>query len=873
MPEVIGPVRPKVARAFKVVDVADLGGAFLKSVTAAGLVTYQRASDDTERTLQLNLGSGSTITRGFGEPAPDFGSNGDLHFRVTAANVIVSIHYKFEGAWIAMTLPAGGGGGVGTSVDAPTAASADLAVAHGDAYVKAGHTQQGTLATGTWATYNAAYNQHFRGVHDDAHEPSPEFAAATDIYFNSDDRHWKEVFAGQFGSAVWRSFTPNNSAGIRHWLGAHPDDDTALALAGGVNDAYFDTTTNRVRRLTAFAPGADPSTTYDYDRLAKAAEIPTVEPARPEVNRLPTANEDAPPVVYLLHGYSEGEAEAATVTFEFLGDLGIYRHVRAGDPYGSIDKESPITAIEVEGDATGYSPRFILADDLAWLNEFDEARIGSTAYTLSEAVSLGGGVYRVEILNPPAGLAGTMSLNLIRESDDSDYFTDESDALYERGEYHLYRRADDEYRWARLEPLPIIHNEGVSAPASNMPPQRDYELFFTRNARMFLTNNNPTEIDFDYDSPGIFMHAGYVPDPSDRPTIFNDGIGDGSFTYVPSVNEFWQYRGPTDATVNNVEGLTWNEVWGYLYDNIAGYDTAEVAALRDSVFHGRFANPDLAAQAVDEYLHFHSEAFAENEHYYADAQEDRDGFSRLRIVTGFTGSSSIADRSWVEVARQRDLLPYRRIDDPAAEVLQAGQALGWGTYTGATRPSTTALRISRRLEEGDDLKLFEISGRQDTAANSVQRSPVMEIRARHVRRLYDARVPLPQATLSASPGQGIKTVTRATPAYDSAAGNALIMYYCGTFLGALAGALGAGDTSITVSDGSLVAVGDVLVIGSEDDIEVTAIAENVLTVTRPNGVAHSANTSIHIDDGRGFWFQTTQATHEDYADMDVELVG
>ena len=43
MPEVIGPVRPKIAGAFKVVETDDLGGSFVKSISGDGEVTAQAA--------------------------------------------------------------------------------------------------------------------------------------------------------------------------------------------------------------------------------------------------------------------------------------------------------------------------------------------------------------------------------------------------------------------------------------------------------------------------------------------------------------------------------------------------------------------------------------------------------------------------------------------------------------------------------------------------------------------------------------------------------------------------------------------------------------------------------------------------------------
>ena len=43
---VIGRIAPYTDGAFKVVEAEDLGGLFVKSITAAGLVTYQDANDD-----------------------------------------------------------------------------------------------------------------------------------------------------------------------------------------------------------------------------------------------------------------------------------------------------------------------------------------------------------------------------------------------------------------------------------------------------------------------------------------------------------------------------------------------------------------------------------------------------------------------------------------------------------------------------------------------------------------------------------------------------------------------------------------------------------------------------------------------------------
>ena len=118
MPAVIGPVRPKVAGAFKVVAAADLGGLFVKSVTAAGLITYQDSSGD-EQTAQLASASGgATVTVGTADPTG--GSDGDAYIQVDGSDVIQSIWRNNSGTWEEYTVPAGGtGGGPDLSDDTP----------------------------------------------------------------------------------------------------------------------------------------------------------------------------------------------------------------------------------------------------------------------------------------------------------------------------------------------------------------------------------------------------------------------------------------------------------------------------------------------------------------------------------------------------------------------------------------------------------------------------------------------------------------------------------------------------------------------------------------------------------------------------------
>ena len=86
---VIGRIAPFTDGAFKVVNAGDLGGVFIKSITAGGLVTYQDSSD-VEQTVQLSTAAGGgSFSAGTADPAG--GAAGDAYLQVSAANVVQSI--------------------------------------------------------------------------------------------------------------------------------------------------------------------------------------------------------------------------------------------------------------------------------------------------------------------------------------------------------------------------------------------------------------------------------------------------------------------------------------------------------------------------------------------------------------------------------------------------------------------------------------------------------------------------------------------------------------------------------------------------------------------------------------------------------------
>ena len=100
------PVRPKIAGSFKVVESGDIGGIFVKSVTAGGLVTYQDSSD-AEQTTQLTTSSGGgSFSAGTADPSG--GAAGDAYLQVNASDVLQSVWLNESGTWAEYTLAQAG---------------------------------------------------------------------------------------------------------------------------------------------------------------------------------------------------------------------------------------------------------------------------------------------------------------------------------------------------------------------------------------------------------------------------------------------------------------------------------------------------------------------------------------------------------------------------------------------------------------------------------------------------------------------------------------------------------------------------------------------------------------------------------------------
>ena len=150
MPDFIGPIRPKVAGAFKIVESGDLGGVFVKSVTAGGLVTQQDSSD-AEETVQL-AGGGASITVGTADPSG--GSAGDAYIQVDGSDEVQSLWTNGAGTWAEYAVP---GTGVSTGASITSGTADPTGGSAGDAYlqVDASDVLQSIWrnVSGTWTEY------------------------------------------------------------------------------------------------------------------------------------------------------------------------------------------------------------------------------------------------------------------------------------------------------------------------------------------------------------------------------------------------------------------------------------------------------------------------------------------------------------------------------------------------------------------------------------------------------------------------------------------------------------------------------------------------------------------------------------------------
>ena len=211
------------------------------------------------------------------------------------------------------------------------------------------------------------------------------------------------------------------------------------------------------------------------------------------------------------------------------------------------------------------------------------------------------------------------------------------------------------------------------------------------------------------------------------------------------------------------------------------------------------------------------------------------------------------------------------------ESLLSGTALAWAdSGAAAGDASTTVIRFDRALTESDDGKLFSISARFDGAdVPADSRFAFPDIDAKFIRALTST------TARSIWPGGGLPVASGSTPIqfassrFWSSSGFAIAiwnLYYSGHLVGLLSSTAALGSTTLTVTSTTGLAADDYIYINSER-IQITSVDSATQLTVPATTVAHTANSRLFFDDGRGFFFTQTHASQDNVADLEIDLVG
>ena len=249
---VIGRIAPFTDGAFKVVEVEDLGGLLVKSISTSGEVIYQDAND-LERTAQLSLGSGAAITEGTADPSD--GAAGDAYIQRNTSNVIVSIWLNIADSWTEYTLPQGGAGTISTSAPVSGDGSAgDPATIenHAISHLKLGSTVAGvnqaagriTEADGAGGVRWTDQSEGGGGGGDVDEVVSADLGTpvAADVYaFRNHLGEWfRNIPTNISATATWTEYALdsdvsalwNEQVGTYTWRGVHETSEIANPIEG-----------------------------------------------------------------------------------------------------------------------------------------------------------------------------------------------------------------------------------------------------------------------------------------------------------------------------------------------------------------------------------------------------------------------------------------------------------------------------------------------------------------------------------------------------------------------------------------------------------------------------------------------------------------
>ena len=215
-------------------------------------------------------------------------------------------------------------------------------------------------------------------------------------------------------------------------------------------------------------------------------------------------------------------------------------------------------------------------------------------------------------------------------------------------------------------------------------------------------------------------------------------------------------------------------------------------------------------------------------------------------------------------------------DEARGEILLSGQSFVWTTNSPAGGDAaTTSIRLDRALTADDDGKLFCPSIRFDDAdAAADSRFPLPGIDAKFVRNITKASAQTTwpgggNPVLNGTPVQFLGLRFETTNGFGSAIWN---LYYSGNLIGLLSSSIAIGATTLTVTATDGLSDADYIFIDDERIEIVTVDSSTQLTVVAV-AAAHSANSRIFLDDGRGFFFTQTHAQQDGVADLEILLSG
>ena len=386
---------------------------------------------------------------------------------------------------------------------------------------------------------------------------------------------------------------------------------------------------------TTVVANPDGTTGDDLDRIEIGGVDYNIARADPsqivERSSLPDATTDhAPVIVYLTHGYGEGNRQDAQLVMVPEADSVVqsYSDGTIAGPQGYVSQRSPanrIVGVHTRGATdTTYSIESIQSTDRLWLEAQTRMLVEDVFYTLGDLLEEGHNpeIYAKRVLAGPQAITeDTLDINF--QAGTAWWYTDASSVRYDPG---LYELVDTIYHQLTYEGLE--HVDGVAAPQD--PPVRAAQAYINDEGRVWIAGD---EVTINTTANSIQRNAitttYFVEDAPNFTTLLNNG--DGSFSREAD-GTFAQIQG-----TQGVQGITWRQVWRYIVDNVA--DNIQTQSFLNSTWLGSFTNNSRVADALAVEL-LESEVFARFDWYFG-IIGDLDVYEITNFTRGTTTRSDV----------------------------------------------------------------------------------------------------------------------------------------------------------------------------------------------------------------------------------------